>query len=228
MQISGLLRPLHPWTWIVLGLVILSLASQAVALSFDDSEYTGSDEQIAELKAFVQGKIAERSSRLASRSPPASSFQDYTLKHRDVPPQQVESARAMVSATIQQMTAYNKQRIQNPRKNNYGPRPSAQSKARDEEVPPPPVLNQTVIAAAALVAEIDAAAEAANGTLFRDWSEYGKMIGRTPSSSKRSTSSYWLPNKDHIGSWPYGSDSSFKVFRNVADYGAVGDGVTVS
>jgi hypothetical protein len=42
--------------------------------------------------------------------------------------------------------------------------------------------------------------------------------------------SYWMENIAHNGSFPeaWGGASDYKVFRNVKDYGAVGDGVAVS
>ena len=40
-----------------------------------------------------------------------------------------------------------------------------------------------------------------------------------------STSSYWLANINRNGVVAYG-DSSYQIFRNVKNFGAVGDGVT--
>jgi hypothetical protein len=37
---------------------------------------------------------------------------------------------------------------------------------------------------------------------------------------------YWLEKIKHRGISAYNPDPSYKVFRNVKDYGAVGDGVT--
>jgi len=42
----------------------------------------------------------------------------------------------------------------------------------------------------------------------------------------RQASSYWLAQIQRQGTVAYGSSSNFKVFRNVKDYGAVGDGST--
>jgi hypothetical protein len=41
---------------------------------------------------------------------------------------------------------------------------------------------------------------------------------------------YWMETIAHNGTFPesWGGSSDYKVFRNVKDYGAVGDGVTVS
>jgi glucan 1,3-beta-glucosidase len=35
---------------------------------------------------------------------------------------------------------------------------------------------------------------------------------------------YWLEEIDHLGTSPYYPDKLYKVFRNVKDFGAVGDG----
>jgi glucan 1,3-beta-glucosidase len=43
---------------------------------------------------------------------------------------------------------------------------------------------------------------------------------------KRAGSSWWMENISHPGKVPYGGDSDYVVFRNVKDYGAVGDGKT--
>lgn len=44
-------------------------------------------------------------------------------------------------------------------------------------------------------------------------------------SAAMGASSYWLANINHQGEPAYGSSNSYPVFRNVQDYGAVGDGV---
>ncbi|KAE9373901.1 hypothetical protein N431DRAFT_535465 [Stipitochalara longipes BDJ] len=89
-------------------------------------------------------------------------------------------------------------------------------------------LSTLVAAAAALLAEIDAAAKAAIGTLFKGYSMYDKHLGgRTSSIQKRATlSTYWLANKSNLGISPYNKTSSFSVSRNFTDYGASENGVT--
>ncbi|KEZ39345.1 Glucan 1,3-beta-glucosidase [Scedosporium apiospermum] len=42
----------------------------------------------------------------------------------------------------------------------------------------------------------------------------------------RGVAAYWLEDIAHQGKAPYHSDPEYKVFRNVKDFGAVGDGVT--
>lgn len=44
--------------------------------------------------------------------------------------------------------------------------------------------------------------------------------------SRQATSSYWLSQIQRQGTVAYGSNAGYKIFRNVRDYGAVGDGST--
>ncbi|KAJ5627671.1 hypothetical protein N7490_009899 [Penicillium lividum] len=44
--------------------------------------------------------------------------------------------------------------------------------------------------------------------------------------SKRATSSYWMANIKRQGVAPFNSDADYKIFRNVKDFGAKGDGST--
>jgi glucan 1,3-beta-glucosidase len=95
-------------------------------------------------------------------------------------------------------------------------------------------INETVAKAAAMVAEADAAELASQGKLFQDYTladEHAHFrVPGFPSSShlnKRDTY-YWLEDMatQFPGNFPFGGDSSYKVFRNVKAYGAKGDGVT--
>lgn len=51
-------------------------------------------------------------------------------------------------------------------------------------------------------------------------------VNSTYSPSSNGSCSYWLEEIAHQGIAPFQNDSSYQVFRNVKDYGAVGDGVT--
>ena len=48
----------------------------------------------------------------------------------------------------------------------------------------------------------------------------------TISSYSNASCSYWLEDIPHQGIAPFQNDSSYQIFRNVKDYGAVGDGFT--
>ncbi|EXJ66657.1 glucan 1,3-beta-glucosidase [Cladophialophora psammophila CBS 110553] len=47
-----------------------------------------------------------------------------------------------------------------------------------------------------------------------------------PVEPRQASSSYWLSQIQRQGTVAYSSNSGYKIFRNVKDYGAVGDGVT--
>ena len=48
----------------------------------------------------------------------------------------------------------------------------------------------------------------------------------TPKKVASTSSSYWVANIQRQGTVAFGNDTSYKVFRNVQDYGATGDGTT--
>jgi glucan 1,3-beta-glucosidase len=54
------------------------------------------------------------------------------------------------------------------------------------------------------------------------------VIAQTCSSTGSASASapFWMQNIAHQGKMPYNSDANFKVFRNVKDFGAKGDGST--
>lgn len=76
---------------------------------------------------------------------------------------------------------------------------------------------QTLLTAASLL-----------GTLALSVTGLGSQCSTALGSGNASPSDpYWLLNIDHQGYAPYASSpSSYSVYRNVKDYGAVGDGVT--
>jgi hypothetical protein len=44
--------------------------------------------------------------------------------------------------------------------------------------------------------------------------------------TRQASTGYWLADIDHKGQVPFGNNTEFKIWRNVKDYGAVGDGST--
>ncbi len=117
----------------------------------------------------------------------------------------IEKARAIVEAALEQVAEHNAARLAHPMRNKYtlNPRTSNLGK-RDasEDAPPPPLFNITsdIRAAAALMAEVDAQDKA------------GKI------SAAADPGKWWMGNMDHSGGWPWGKNKDgFKVFRNVRD-----------
>jgi len=50
-------------------------------------------------------------------------------------------------------------------------------------------------------------------------------VNTTTPSHSDSSCSFWLEDLVHQGIAPFQNDSSYQVFRNVKDYGAIGDGI---
>lgn len=131
----------------------------------------------------------------------------------------IEQARGIVEDAISESSMLNEARLAKPVRNTYGLQ--AGTVVGTSSVPkenatttPPPLLQITdeIADAAALVAEADAAETA------------GNVTRRVVAAS----GTYWMESLSRQGAVPWGDDTSYKVFRNVLDYGAVGDGVTVS
>lgn len=134
----------------------------------------------------------------------------------------VANAQAVVDKAKAESARINGARLARPLRNAYGLRPgtvvggkhavTADSSALSVNNGVVPLLNITdeIANAAALVAEADSVASNANTTTV-----------------KRATAgTYWMGSLARKGIVPWGDDPSYVVFRNVLDYGAVGDGVT--
>jgi hypothetical protein len=129
-------------------------------------------------------------------------------------------AREIVRLAQIEADARNLERLNNPRLNSYfakdaNPHPQMKRAMAAELFP----VSDTIAAAAALVAEADAA-------LDNTPSESELYVAAR--SKKRALRSFWLGGMEKSGKWPYGgsANANYKVFRNVKDYGAVGDGRT--
>ncbi|OIW23390.1 pectin lyase-like protein [Coniochaeta ligniaria NRRL 30616] len=134
----------------------------------------------------------------------------------------LQRARGIVQKAIAESSKLNKARLGNPLRNNYGLKPGTdvgQSRtarrrlhARAFEEAPAPLLEITdeIARAAALVAESDAVAIAGNVTR----------------RAAAAAGTYWMGSIARRGTVPWGTDATYKVFRSVLDYGAVGNGVT--
>jgi hypothetical protein len=136
-------------------------------------------------------------------------------------------AQKLVEDAMAESARRNEARYANPARNVYGLRPGtmvgSKRKLRRQEGddtvdPPPPLLEITpeLAAAAALVAEADAL----------------KQLGNVTAGARRTilahrAGTFWMESIARKGTVPWGNDPGYKVFRNVKDYGAKGDGLTV-
>jgi hypothetical protein len=148
----------------------------------------------------------------------------------------IDNAQGLIDQTIQEMRVRNKARVMHPVRNTYTLKPGTVMSKRDVtsaaaepseldlplngtipgyNAPAPTLVNITadIRNAAALLAEL----EAVNRT---------SGVTGTPKLKTRASGSSWMANIERKGTMPLGSDSSYKVFRNVLDYGATGNGVT--
>ncbi|OAX78349.1 hypothetical protein ACJ72_07345, partial [Emergomyces africanus] len=137
---------------------------------------------------------------------------------------EIDEARRIVRAAILEAAILNKARMDYVMSD--GARESSRN-ASSSDAQPPPLLDITkeIAAAAALVAEVDAVAEVrsyySRGSK-RDYSKIDALYNRTV---EKRADTFWMEDIQRKGSWPFGDDPSFKIFRNVKDYGAYGDGI---
>ena len=135
----------------------------------------------------------------------------------------LEKARKIVEDAMAESAKRNQARHARPARNVYRLKPGTvvgdkrKSRRQDADAaePPPPLLEITpeIAAAAALVAE----AEAVDGL--------GNLTKRAVVAPRAGT--FWMESIARKGTVPWGDDPNYKVFRNVKDYGAKGDGITV-
>lgn len=136
----------------------------------------------------------------------------------------LEAAKRIVHDAIAKSAKFNQARLEHPARNRYelkpgtivGETPAQQrrrrARARTETSHPLLVITDEIADAAALVAEADAISTAGNPTR-----RAGAAAG-----------GFWMQAIARKGTVPWGDDPAYKVYRSVHDYGAVGDGITVS
>jgi hypothetical protein len=140
----------------------------------------------------------------------------------NAPPDVLAKARALVKDAIAQAAVRNKARLEHPSRNQYKLKPGTKVLNRRGQPPdtqPVPALfnvTEEIADAAALLAEYEAAAELnATGTVKRDYSHIDVLHKRQRKEKRAGT--WWMGNKEHRGSWPWGNDNSYEVFRDVTD-----------
>ena len=126
----------------------------------------------------------------------------------------IAAARKVLAEAMVQQGIYNKWRFDHPRKNSYSPGQKVPIRRRDVGEPEAPHLNATILAASALVAEHDAKAQAANGTLLKTYPPMSFQTDATDSSppsganEKRAIENdWWVPAIQRDGSAPMGGGS---------------------
>lgn len=144
---------------------------------------------------------------------------------RNATQKDLDEAVAVVDAAIDESARLNEARYASPARNVYRLRPGSEptgagARLADpgpEEQPPPPLLEITtkLAAAAALVAEAEALQL-----------ELGNSTTSARRRIRKRAGTFWMEHIARRGTVPLGDDPDYKVFRNVMDYGAKGDGVT--
>ncbi len=196
--------------WLLLS-VICFFSIGSTASFFDGEPYTGSKEQLDKVRSVASQRIAART----SQSAPAATQSTFTVsvnKHANTSQTDIARARAIVAAALADSAAANRARMNIPLRNSYRSRHSTSAKPR-RDVAPLPVISTSVAAAAAMVAEIDAAAYAKNGSLYGDYSQFDTLrtrrTGESPRVKKRQTTSFWMEGMEHLGTQL--GNSSYKV-----------------
>ena len=137
--------------------------------------------------------------------------------------QQLQDARTVVEQALVESSKLNQARLTKPLRNTYGLKPGTvvggsivpegnATTNPNQDVTPLLQITDQIAEAAALVAEADAVATTGNAT----------------KRAVAAAGTYWMQSLARKGTVPWGNDPEYVVFRNVLDYGAVGDGVTVS
>jgi len=138
----------------------------------------------------------------------------------------IAAATRIVKEAMDKSAAYNKARWENMSRNQYRLQPGTVIGGLGE-VPKSSVKKRSLVPEFTITPEIEAAA-----ALLTEFEASGNQTGwnRTTSDDMRiaAAGSFWMESIARKGTVPWGKDTSYKVFRNVKEYGAVGDGKTVS
>ncbi|WPJ57197.1 hypothetical protein SMAC4_12999 [Sordaria macrospora] len=136
----------------------------------------------------------------------------------------LEAAQNIVKKALADSSRLNKARVARPLRNKYSLKPGSivggggvagkqnmASRGIDQDVPPLLDITDEIAAAAALVAEADS---------------MGGWKNVTKRAATASAGTYWMQSLARKGTVPWGDEPNYAIFRNVLDYGAVGDGIT--
>lgn len=186
----------------------------------EENEYEG-DYEAAELE-----EVRYRSTQKMSRDQPQPILKsiherNFTPLLKRATPQNIQDAQAIIESAMAESGKLNMARLAKPLRNTYGLRPgtvvggsavTGANATTNQDVTPLLQLTDAIVEAAALIAETSAV------------SGIGNMTKRAVAA----TGTYWMGSITRQGTVPWGNDPAYKIFRNVIDYGAVGDGITVS
>jgi hypothetical protein len=154
----------------------------------------------------IHGAIDPRSSqpsssfnnRVANSSLPDAPFANSTSE--------LETARLIVKEAQKEWSVWKKARYANPRRNVYSLRPEEPVEAKmlatdnSTSIPPAgPEITEKIARAAALLAEHKAALAQNNAT----------RVNRTRVEAQDNR--FWMENIDHLGTQPYGGNTSYPV-----------------
>ncbi|KAM7195859.1 pectin lyase-like protein [Rhypophila sp. PSN 637] len=171
-----------------------------------------------------------------SRSSSVPKVKRYISLAKNATAAQLAAARKKVDAAILESGRRNERRYTNMARNRYKLKPGTivgnsavgdmakQDLPAAEAAPPPPLFEVTpeLAAAAALLAEADALGITGGSTniSFTNSTTPDGVTRNAP----RAVGTFWMEGIARKGTVAWGNDPSYKVFRNVRDYGAVGDG----
>lgn len=143
----------------------------------------------------------------------------------------LEKARAIVTAAVDASAKLNKARMESPMRNYYRSKSGAiiDETTSKERRKSPGYDNPTDSPVSPLLEITDEIAWAAALMAEAQRETFGGGSSPTPSNITRRAASrgqYWMESIARKGIVSWGDDASYAVFRNVLDYGAVGNGVT--
>ncbi|EER45681.1 LysM domain-containing protein [Histoplasma capsulatum H143] len=126
----------------------------------------------------------------------------------------IDEARRLVDAAIKKASVLNKARLDHPMRNRYSSTRAAKASRRDASsrdalLPPLLKITNEIAAAAALLAEVEAVAEAKDlSKPKRDYSYIDALYNRT---AEKQAQPFWMEDIERKGAWPFGNDPSFKA-----------------